>query len=66
MLKNLNTKNIILASQSPRRRDLLSDLGIEFEVIIKPIKEDFPSDIQIDLDLDSGELLEEALKKELG
>ena len=33
MLKNLNTKTIILASQSPRRQDLLSDLGITFEVI---------------------------------
>ena len=46
MLKNLNTKTIILASQSPRRRDLLSDLGITFEVIIKPIKEDFPSEMK--------------------
>ena len=42
MLKNLNTKTIILASQSPRRQDLLSDLGITFEVITKPIEEDFP------------------------
>ena len=45
MLKNLNAKTIILASQSPRRRDLLSDLGITFKVIAKPIKEDFPSEM---------------------
>ena len=45
MLKNLNTKTIILASQSPRRQDLLSDLGITFEVITKPIEEDFPSEM---------------------
>ena len=45
MLKNLNTKNIILASQSPRRQDLLSDLDITFEVITKPIEEDFPSEM---------------------
>jgi len=43
MLKNLNTKTIILASQSPRRQDLLSDLGITFEVITKPTKEVFPT-----------------------
>ena len=42
MLKNLNTKTVILASQSTRRQDLLSDLGITFEVITKPIEEDFP------------------------
>ena len=34
-----------MASQSPRRKDLLSDLGITFEVIKKPIKEDFPSEM---------------------
>lgn len=45
MLKNLNTKTIILASQSPRRQDLLSDLGITFKVITKPIEEDFPSEM---------------------
>ena len=45
MLKNLNAKTIILASKSPRRRDLLSDLGITFKVIAKPIKEDFPSEM---------------------
>ena len=49
MLKNLNTKTIILASQSPRRQDLLSDLGITFEVITKPIKEDFPSEMNPNL-----------------
>ena len=43
MLNNLNTKTIILASQSTRRQDLLSDLGINFEVITKPTKEVFPS-----------------------
>lgn len=42
MFENLETKTIILASQSPRRQELLSDLGISFEVKIKPTKEDFP------------------------
>ena len=45
MFKNLETKTIILASQSPRRRELLSDLGIAFEVKTKPTQEDFPSDM---------------------
>lgn len=45
MLKNLNTKTVILASQSARRQDLLSDLGITFKVITKPIEEDFPSEM---------------------
>ena len=43
MLENLNTKTIILASQSPRRQELLSDLGITFEVIKKTVDEYFPS-----------------------
>ena len=46
MLKNLNSKIIILASQSTRRQDLLDDLGITFKVIVKPIKEKFPSEMQ--------------------
>ena len=45
MFKNIQHKSIILASQSPRRRYLLSDLGINFKVETKSIKEDFPSDM---------------------
>jgi septum formation protein len=45
MLKNLETKTVILASQSPRRQELLSDLGISFEVKTKPTEEDFPSEM---------------------
>lgn len=43
MLDNLNTKKIILASQSPRRKELFSSFNIPFEIIVKPINEDFPS-----------------------
>ena len=46
MLENLNTKTIILASQSPRRQELLSDLGITFEVITKTVDEIFPSEMK--------------------
>lgn len=41
MLKNFNYK-IILASQSPRRQQLLKDLGLDFKVMIKEVEEDFP------------------------
>jgi len=33
---------VILASQSPRRRELLSSMGISFEVIVRQVDEDFP------------------------
>lgn len=33
MLKNIQNKKIILASQSPRRRELLAGLDLEFEVM---------------------------------
>jgi septum formation protein len=35
---------LILASQSPRRKELLAGLDVEFEIILRPdISEDFPS-----------------------
>ena len=36
---------IILASNSPRRKDLLTKMGVDFEVRIKEINEGFPSDL---------------------
>ena len=43
MLKNLAKYHIILASNSPRRRELLSGLGIDYEVkIILDIDESYP------------------------
>src|SRR5690606_158088 len=36
---------IILASQSPRRRELLSFMGVPFEVIVRGVDEDFPSQL---------------------
>ncbi len=33
MFDNLKGKNIILASKSPRRRELLKELGLDFEII---------------------------------
>ncbi len=37
---------IILASQSPRRKQLLQDLGYAFEVITKHVDEDFPDQLE--------------------
>ena len=42
----LANKNIILASQSPRRQELLKGLEIEFEIRTKDIDEDFPADLK--------------------
>lgn len=48
LLKNIEQYSIILASQSPRRQQLLNDLGIEFEVLVKPeIEESFPDNLSL-------------------
>lgn len=46
MLDNLKKYHIILASNSPRRRELLSGLDIDFEVKVLPfIDENYPGDL---------------------
>ena len=48
MLENLNRYKIVLASNSPRRRELLAGLGIDFEVKVLPfINEDYPQDLPV-------------------
>ena len=50
MLDNLKNYHIILASNSPRRRELLSGLGIEYEVrTIDGIDESYPTDLPVEL-----------------
>ena len=47
MLSHLNNYHIILASASPRRRELLSGLGIDFEVrTLAGIDESYPDHLQ--------------------
>ena len=47
MLDNLKKYRIILASASPRRRELLAGLDVEFEVRALPdVDESFPADLQ--------------------
>lgn len=45
MLDNLHSKNIILASKSPRRQELLKGLDIEFTVQTRDIDESYPADM---------------------
>ncbi|AKQ45520.1 septum formation inhibitor Maf [Rufibacter radiotolerans] len=42
---NFTNKKYILASNSPRRRELLTNLGLPFEVRVKEVHEDFPADL---------------------
>lgn len=44
-LENLQKYDIILASQSPRRQQLLKDLGLQFSVQSMNVAEDFPQSL---------------------
>lgn len=41
-ISNLNNYRIILASRSPRRQQLLVELGLKFEVVVKDFAESYP------------------------
>jgi septum formation protein len=41
------TKKLILASNSPRRKQILADAGFEFRVVLKDIDESFPEDMEV-------------------
>ncbi|MDA9576024.1 Maf family nucleotide pyrophosphatase [Flavobacteriaceae bacterium] len=43
--KHLKSKNLILASGSPRRQDLLKSLGVPFEIRLKQIDEQYPKEL---------------------
>ena len=48
MFENLEKYHIILASNSPRRKELLGGLGIPFEVKVLPdIKENYPENLPV-------------------
>jgi len=49
ILRNLDGKKIILASQSPRRKELLQGIGLNFEILVKEnIDEDFDPQMPFD------------------
>lgn len=41
------TQSLLLASNSPRRRDLLREAGFDFEIFVPPITESFESDLTL-------------------
>ncbi|PSL06339.1 Maf family nucleotide pyrophosphatase [Cecembia rubra] len=45
---DLKGKQLILASRSPRRQELLKGLHLDFEIRIKETEEDFPADMPAD------------------
>ena len=45
MLEHLNNKTIFLASQSPRRKELLASLNIQFDILSINVNEEFPHPI---------------------
>jgi len=45
IIDNLNNYRIILASRSPRRQQLLRDLGLKFDVVFKDYTETFPESL---------------------
>lgn len=48
MLENIEKYHIILASNSPRRRELLAGLGVPFEVkVLSDIEENYPADLPV-------------------
>lgn len=47
MLENLSKFHLILASKSPRRQQLLSELGVTFEVRAMDVEEVYPKEIPI-------------------
>ncbi|WP_396601516.1 Maf family nucleotide pyrophosphatase [Algibacter sp. R77976] len=40
--EKLKNHNIILASGSPRRQEFFKNLGLDFEIRLKPVKEEYP------------------------
>lgn len=48
MLNNLEKYDVVLGSNSPRRRELLSDMGVKFRVeAIKGIDESYPANLPV-------------------
>ena len=43
--EKLKGKNIILGSGSPRRKHFLEELGLKFEIRLKPIEESYPDEL---------------------
>ena len=48
-LENLEGKRLLLASHSPRRRELLGMLGVDFDIAeIIEVEESYPADLPVE------------------
>ena len=47
MLDNLKKYNIVLASKSPRRQELLKGIGVDFSILTKEVDESFSSKLPL-------------------
>lgn len=47
MLDNLKKYNVVLASKSPRRQELLNGIGVDFTVLTKDVDESYPSKLPL-------------------
>lgn len=45
-MQKLKDKKIILASKSPRRSQLLTEAGFDFEIKVKEVEENYPADLK--------------------
>jgi septum formation protein len=43
--KNMNIPKIILASKSPRRQELLRQMDVDFEIVLKEVDESYPENL---------------------
>jgi len=46
ILENLKQKHIILASGSPRRQEILTSIGVDFEIKLRSVDEEFNETLQ--------------------
>lgn len=62
----MTTKNIILASKSPRRQNLIKELGVNFEIRTKDVEEIYPPELKKEqVAIFLSELKAAAFKEEL-
>ena len=47
MLENIKKYNVVLASKSPRRQELLKGVGLEFSVLTKDVDESYSSEMSV-------------------
>ena len=48
MLSNLKKYQVVLASKSPRRQELLRGMGVDFSILTKDTSENYPSELPLE------------------